>query len=404
MQYLQPVVELISQADSRAKSWQHSRPYLDHDSAENEVLEVQKMDLPIGAFLTHHFYVKSSLLFRDLIFSLRPAVIWARSQRTVPLTVENMNMSSEYEFNHEFNQKKIDLVLTELSQGVPQDFAKKKLPMGFVTEFTISMDDRSLVNFLHSLKINCKELYEIYGPLFLKAINQDETHLDRKMQDIFPKYAMNQEELDAATGIGQYHEVLDTIILANTMQLSLFSQYLRQHYSNIKSELWNLIKDKGLCENLCCDDEIRAVLYANKTAFKKVITARTCFFGMWDSSDSGSWNHILEPVVKNMSVDEFKENLPCKGCGTGCTIRGDMIPRVKLIEVNPPCAILIENPDTIRLREEKYNPTSVIFQKWKELGSTIEFNPNNELNKLYQEHLVANDGKDAEGYQVIAKV
>lgn len=401
MKYVNPEIRVIKEMDSRAEAWQFSRPYLDHTSAENEVNEVMKMDLPISSFKHYHFYIKCSLLMRDLIFTLRPAIgNWARSQRTIPLIDENMHISSEYEFNHEFNQKRVNIVLKELAEGVPQDFAKKKLPMSFITEFTISMEDRTLANLLVSLRNNSPKLYEVYGKLFLDAINQDESYLDRRMQDIYPKYAMNDEELQAASGDGTYFDALDSIVLANTMQFSLFSQYIRQHYSNIKSELWNMIKSDGLCENLACDDEVRAVLYANKTAFKKVITARTCFFGLWDNSDKGSWNHILGPVVSQMNLNEFRENLPCKGCASGCTIKGDMIPRVKLTEVNPPCMILIEEPGVVALRKEKYKPSSVIFKKWEELSQEFTRNPDNELRQTYLNALASHDNKDAEGYPV----
>lgn len=399
MKYIDPSVKLIRSMDSRAEAWINSRPYLDHSAAENDIRDVEKMDLPIGGFVQHHFEINSSLFFRDLLFTLRPIVPWARSQRTVPLTQDNCNISSEYESQHEFNKTLVDNVLAKLAAGVPQDFAKKELPMSFRTDYTVSIDDRTLVNFLNSLRIHNKRLFGVYGKLFLDALGKDETYLDRRMKDIFPSYSLTEQEMKATDNGGEYTEVLDSVVLATTIQLNLFSQFIRQHYSNVKSEIWNwLAEDLDL--GLSCTDRISVVLYARKSAFDKVISARTCFFGMWDNTDDGSWNHIIAPVINSRTVEEFKAGLPCRGDCTQCTIKSDMIPRAKLIEVNPPCPILIEDPCTVEIRKAKYNPTSAVFKKWEEVAQGITVNEGNEVRKIYFDALHDRLGLDAEGFDV----
>ena len=75
-----------------------------------------------------------------------------------------------------------------------------------------------------------------------------------------------------------------------------------------------------------------------------------------------------------------------------------MIPRIDLIEVNPPCPILIQNNSTIRVRKDKYDPKSRVFTKWESIKSLITYNPDNELGERYRVNLLNNEDKDAEGF------
>ncbi len=51
----------------------------------------------MNGFAQYVFHVNSSVLFRDIMFTVRPIVVWAKSNRTTPINNENMFISGEYQ-------------------------------------------------------------------------------------------------------------------------------------------------------------------------------------------------------------------------------------------------------------------------------------------------------------------
>lgn len=400
--YIDPSINLLDSLDSRLDSWRISRPHLEPGDVETDYSRVAKLDLPVAGFRHFTFEIHGSIFFRDLLFSLRPITPWAFSTRTTKFTRENLKISSEYSDQNDFNVECIDRVLNMMAEGQTQDAAKLYLPQSVSTPFSVSLDERTLANFLSSLRAHNTRLYGVYGTLFLKAIGEtEEEFLDKKMIDIWGSYALTDEEYKAAKD-GYYSEQLKQICVGQTIQSGLFSQVLRQHYAKISSSIFNTIDNNGTGDTrIDCTHPVSMITYTLKPAFDKVKSVRTCWFAMFDKSDDGSWSHILEPVVKDMSSQEFLNTLPCKGKCSDCTIRGEIYSRVRLDEVNLPCPVLIEMPSLVDTRKEKYGADSIIYQKWKDSQDLIVDNPENDSRKEYLENLRKNGGKDGEGYQVL---
>jgi len=392
IKYKDPSVVLINSYDEKKKAWLISRPHLDHADLDKDIGMIESMDLPINGFASYVLHFNSSLLFRDLIFSIRPVVIWAKSNRTTPINENNMFLSGEYNINkrHESNRDidSLNFAFNLIKQGNPQDFAKKKLPMSCNTEFTISIDDRTLVAFIKLLKYHNKELYEIYGKRILNVIGKEYDYIDnRHSVDIYEKLAISQEEYE---NIDSSFNVLDSIISVHKVSGNLMSQFIRQHYSVIKNELFNIVNSKSLFDiYLNCDDDIVVAAYSNKHSIKKLISTRTCWFAQFDQSDNSSWSYILKPFIEKMSSKDFLDQLPCNGLPNNCKIKADMIPRIDLKEVNLPCPILIENPILIKRRGVKYSSESEVFKKWTNLLNkhSIKDNKFNELRIEYENNI-----------------
>lgn len=376
--YRQPNVELINQFDEKLNAWIISRPYLNHEDVN--IKDIEKMDLPLNGFAHYVLKFTCSLYFRDLMLSIRPIVPWCRSQRTIPFDTDNLFLSGEYEnVNNEYLQEKMSEVYEDLKNHVPQDYAKKKLPMACSTEATVSMDDRTLIAFVKVLQLHCKDLYEVYGKLILKAIGKDESYInERNCKDIFDKLKVSDNEMKY---VGTTSECMDMFHGCYRISNNLMAQFIRQHYSTVKNELFNKIDGASLYDistELCNDDTI-VVLYADKNAFSKVLSVRSCWFAQFDKEDSSSWSSVVGPYVKNLKPAEFLALLPCKGNCERCGIKKDMEPRMDCIEVNPPCPILTQKPDLIEFRQNKYGSNSEIFKKWVELRDSdmIKDVPNN---------------------------
>lgn len=387
--YKDPEVKLINMFDERINAWKISRPYLKDD--EINLSDIERMDLAVSGACSYELYFRSSIFFRDILFSVRPAIgVWARSQRTIPFDTDNLFLSSEYEhINDEYLQDKMSLVYEDLANGVPQDYAKKKLPMACSTEYSINMDDRTLVAFLKMLRIHCKSLYDIYGLRILDAIGRDDSYVvNRNCRDIFDKLKVSKSEYDA---VGTTETHMEMFMGSFRQSANLASQFIRQHYSTVKNELYNIMDGKSIADfsHLLCNNEIVVVLYADKKSFEKVSSVRSCWFGQWDKEDNSSWSSVIGTVVKDMSSEDFINLLPCKGDCNSCGIYKDMEARICAIECNPPCPILLQKPSLIPKRKLKYGSDSVVFSKWETLynDKVIEDNPSNKDRLRYEKAL-----------------
>lgn len=389
-----PEVKVLDSFDKRIDAWKISRPYLeDH---EINLSDLERMDLAVSGACSYELYFRSSIFFRDLLFTIRPAVgVWARSQRTIPFDTDNLFLSGEYEgIDDKYLQDKMRYVYKLLEDGVPQDYAKKKLPMACSTEFSINMDDRTLVAFLKTLKLHCKELYDVYGKLILDAIGKDDSYVDnRNCKDIFDKLKVSNSEYEA---VGTTSTYMEMFMGSFRMSANLMSQFIRQHYSTVKNELYNFVDGKGIKDiyKLLCDDEVVTVLYADKKSFEKVISIRSCWFAQFDKEDIGSWSTIIGPYVDKLSASEFLSILPCKGNCKRCGIYKDMEARRDCVEVNFLCPILCQRPDLVVKRGIKYKSDSVVFDKWMELYNNgyILDNPDNKDRIIYEKAIQTKKG------------
>lgn len=385
--YIQPEVKVLSSYDSRVEAWKISRPYLTEEPKLEDLLH---MDLMVNAMCNYVFYIRSSILMRDLLFTLRPAPAWARSNRTIEFTKDNLQISGEYDLGYdEYYERVFDSILTDLKNGIPQDYAKKKLPMAFSTEYTIALDDRTLVAFLKMLRDHCPDLYKIYGRLFLDAIGQDDLYVtDRACKDIFKSYAVSEYEIENRNTT---KEAFEMFIGCYEVSGNLMAQLIRTSNNKYHNSLYNYIDHKSLDDmyNLECCDNFLVTVYADKESFKKVISTRSCWFAAFDNKGNDSWSAIIDPCVKDLTPREFLAQLPCKGNCNRCKIKEDMRKRMDCTEVNSPCPILLQKPSIVKVRGEKYRSNSEVYKKWVELveNGMIKNNPDNPDRAIYEEAL-----------------
>lgn len=400
--YIDPQVKLIKMLDCKKEAWLFSRPNVDPKTFD--ISELENSDLPVNGFAQYVFQIKGSLLIRDLIFTLRPIQPWARSNRPIPLTPKTIGISSEYKVKDDADiQSMYDEVYTQIKNGVPQDYVKNQLPMATSTDFTISIDDRTLVAFLKMLREHNYDLYKVYGLKFLDAIGKTEDYiLKRPVKDIYDRVALVGSECTSETGV-QY--VGEYMYGKFTMTSNLMSQFIRQHYSVVKNGLYNYIDQQPLhkLRLLKCDHIVDVALYSTKSAFDKVCSVRSCWFAQWDKESLSSWSSVIGPAISKMTPEEFIKILPCQGKGKcQCGVYEDMKPRINagkyiikedgtkqsLGDVNLPCPFLLEDPSLIPLRKSKNKSDSSIMKMWENISAYVPNNPDNKDRQTYLDNII----------------
>lgn len=380
-------LNIVDSMDDMLKVWHISRPYVIEDKPTEES-DLLRMNLPITQFKVYTIYFKTSILFRDLIFTFRPVSEWARSNRTIKFTAENLKLSDDVTtiidnlFDIEELQSKLNSVIDRVNKGEKQDFVKKDLPLMTETEFCINVNYRTLMNIVRTFEVHFPKYFKIfYAKLCLAIPEFMKDYMYSMKNDLFYDVALTDEEIEMNEG----HQSVGSInVVKVNVKANLMAQFIRQHSSTIKNGLWNLINQTyyAVCMSDCSLD-VDCVAIISDSRWRNLVSTRTCWFAQFDKEDNSSWSYVLRDYVNEMTSKEFMNQLPCKGKCNNCKIYKDMQPRILHTEVNPPCPILIENPYIIDQRISQYGSDSSIMNKWKESKPYIRFNPDNSDNKLY---------------------
>jgi hypothetical protein len=170
------------------------------------------------------------------------------------------------------------------------------------------------------------------------------------------------------------------MLINRNMKNALMSQFLRQHHSSVKTELWNLIPayaEKYMDQN----DEVNVTCYADKAAYVKLMSLRSHWFADWSED---MWGGIVGDFIQQMNPREFWEFLP-NGNGKQDPYFRDMMSRVTREEHNLPCPIMCEWPDLIEARAEMYSASNPIIKAYRGLVAKgfIKDNLNNKYRRMY---------------------
>ena len=381
-------IKVISSTDDMLDVWRISRPHVlksEDDSLTN--MDLLKMNLPINQFkvLTLHF--KTSILFRDLIFTFRPTSSWAKSNRIVKFTKDNIWLSEDASIlltpDHLLEvHKKLDSVVEMVTNGERQDYAKKYLPLMTETEFCINVNYRTLINIVHTFEVHFPAYFVIFYNALCEVIKEFNYEYKEAIKtDLYNDVALTDDEIEMKEG----HQSLASInVIKVNIKANLMAQFIRQHSSTIKNGLWNLVQQTyyAVCMSDCSLD-VDCVAIISDSRWKNLVSTRSCWFAQMDKEDNSSWSYVLGDYIDKLKPQEFMRILPCKGCGSNCKILKDMMPKIDHSDVNPPCPILLSNPFIIDQRMNQYQSDSRLMKKWKECQKFIINNPVHPYNVHY---------------------
>lgn len=372
---MKPNIELIGSMDERLSAWITSRPGFDHSDIDMD--EIGKMDLSLNSIAVYTLRITSSILFRDFLFSLRPIHPWARSLRSAPLRRENMSISEELA-NVE-DEVLLTKVINLIEGGVEQDIAREHLPMSLSTVYTVVLDHRTLVGFLKTMYLLDKQMFDVYGQLFINAVPALRNFDQSNTKEFSKSYLISGNE----DFFGGTKEVGEMVAGRFSMKSAMAAQFLRQHNAKVKTEIWNAIRDSGYFNiSLQQKDELDVVFYTDKSAYHRLMQLRSHWFADWSTD---MWGTMVGDYIKDMTLKQFWDFLP-NGNGKNDPYKRDMLSRINGEEHNLPCPIMCEYPDLVRQRAENFgdNPITRVYQGLCDYGF-IKDNPDNEYRKQYLE-------------------
>lgn len=381
-----PDIEVMNVFDGRKDAWVLSRPNI-KDVENTGMDEIEGMDLPLLGAKIYQFHIRSSMLFRDILLSIRPLPgAWARSMRINPMDEDNVEVSTESYYQMEQTKGMLNEYFNLLEQGYTLDYAKAFLPTSVITDYSVCIDDRTLVAFLRMLEEHMYPLYQCYGPKFLSVIGMDEEQFHaRKVSDIFYRYALSENEYNEENGVDN---IGDMIYGRWTVPYNIMAQFIRMSYANVKNGLWNIVALYNHIPVLQSNSRVMVAVYTNVGAFDRTVANRSCWVAKWSRNDDG-WGPITESFLKRMTPEEFKKHLPCHGCYNGCPFQGDLKARVNLEDVGMPCPLQVEDPSLVYKFIKRYNADSYTATMWQMMANLkmIPDNPNNKIRKEYEENL-----------------
>ena len=373
-------IKLIAISDSRKEAWQFSRPTFNH--GDMDIADAVKMDIGFNSVCMLTFQIKSSMLFRDFIFTLRPLMCWAMSSRDVPFTKDNITISDEFDG---WGQTGIDSAIQRVGDGEHQNQARQSLPMTLSTQFTINLDFRSACGLIKSMKAIDSELYETYGVLFEEAMKDIDGFEGNAIKSFEDSYLFTTKE-------GIPHNLQKVGSMVNgcyDMNYAMMAQFLRQSHARIKTSIWNDIASSGYFEAAKCFqcDKVAVEFYIPESDYSRLMSVRSHWFADWATD---MWGGMIGDYTRDMTLDEFWKFIPC-GNGKPDPFYYHTLKRVSGDDLNEPCPIAIECPSLILDRAEAQGVNPVIT-RYMDLANAgyINDNPDNELRRTYEKTIEKN--------------
>lgn len=374
MKTYEPYVKMIGVLDDRISAWNTSRPNFKPGDIPLE--EVEQMDLSLNSMKVYTLEIRSSVIFRDLIFSLRPIQGWAQSTRSAPLDRDTLRISDEYSEFKEDNDK-ISEMISRFEDGESRDKVRGLLTTTISTVYTIVIDHRVLMGFLKSLEQINEAVFLRYGTLFLKATNGFSDYSKSTVKPIHPFVSINEKE----RGEERTEKAGSMIFGYYNMKCAMAAQFLRQHYSKIKIGYWDMLPNL-FDTSLSQSDTVDVAFYIDEMSYARLMSMRSHWALDWSMD---MWGALIGDYIKDMTIEEFWHFLP-NGGGKKDPYWADVYNRVLRKDPGIPCPIMCEWPAMISRKEAEvgYSPVIQKYYDLADCGLIID-NPKNEHRMKYIE-------------------
>jgi hypothetical protein len=362
----QNYVKLIGLLDGRKQAWKTSRPQFTEENLNFD--KVAEMDLSLNSMLVFCLEMRSSVIFRDLLFSLRPMEGWALSTRSMPINLDTVRLSSEFDDRDDYYDQILQM-FELLEDGSSRDQARGVLPCAASSTYTLTIDFRVLMSFCKTIEMLNPRLFMEYCAEMLEVTGTVEMYKTTTVRPAYEYYKIHDNEKIYGTA-----EAGNMVFGHFPMKMALASQFLRQHYSRIKIGLWNDVAnyyDLDLTQNSMVD----VAFYIDSNSYARLMAMRAHWVIDWSQD---MWGGIVGDYVKDMTSAEFWEFLP-NGGGKVDPYWADVYNRVLGEDPGMPCPVMCEWPRMIDLKEQEVGPSPIIEQYRKLVAAGyIKDNPQNE--------------------------
>lgn len=365
MKTLLPYVKLIKEVDGREHAWRVSRPKFKEENLNLD--EIGKMDLSLNSLRIFILEIQSSTIFRDMIFALRPIDGWALSTRSMPINEDTLRISSEFSHYPE-DHEGIEEMLRRVDAGESRDATRELLPTTLSTKYTIAINFRVLMSFLKSLRTLNRCLFDHYGALLIEATNTKKEFEESTVQP-----AHNFTMIKSKERIHGIKTLGNMVFGHYEMKMALASQFLRQHYSKIKIDYWNMVPDYYSLR-YSQRDKIAVVFYIDEVAYSRLMSMRAHWVLDWSLD---MWGTIVGEYIDKMTPWEFWNFIP-NGNGKKDPYYADVYNRIIGEDPGLPCPIMCQWPEMLDLKEKEIGHSPVL-EKYRDLVSAgyLKDNPNN---------------------------
>jgi len=365
---MRPSVKLISIGDNREKAWRYSRPNIDHGDLDME--EIGKMDLPVNSLCMLTFEVTSSIIFRDWLLCIRPIFCWARSSRAMPLSLDNMSVSSEFSDNR---YEDIAKIICDIDSGMEQDKARENIPLSMSVSYTVSMDMRTCVGMVKSMWLVDSMMAETYAIRFYDECRDIKGFMDSKVKEFTGTY-MPTEGDRRVKGLRQ----IGSMVIGRYMMKEAFAaQFIRTSQARVKFDLWWEIKHKGYL-SLGAEtqaDKFDMTFYIDSGAYHKMMKSRAHWLADWSDD---MWGNMVNDYIDGMDNKTFWEFIE----GEDDPYAADMKNRIECTDPGLPSPITLEMPSLIK---ERTGNSGILFQYQKLVDDGfIKDNHDNKMRIKYE--------------------
>lgn len=393
--YTEPSVKLITCTDPITGYilWSKSRPGIvinDYDNNSvnvgGEVLpldeykeRVFKMGLQYTLFPSFTLQITGSILFRDILFTLNRCPQWATSLRFLNSTYDkfdesNYKISNEYKGIKEWEDQ-FTKYMDKIKETMVTDENRVEMPYSISSTYWIQIPFKTLVTFMSYMIMKLPFFYKVYGRKIEEVI-KNEVDLDiTKYYVDYIDSSIDQYRLKSEGEESTYTDG-DFTIMSSKMGLLLYSQFIRQQDTTV-SGLYNMLEHKSINEFkhkvFYAQTEVKFKCCTSVSRFNRTLSNRTCWFSMSSGKSINSWSNIIDPLIKDMSVEEFRNVLPCKveDDRIQCKYWDDTKFRLNSVEKrNLPCGIACMNSKVCKDRFE-YDNTELSY-KYLEVENLLE--------------------------------
>ena len=380
MNFKDPYIKLVGKYDGRMDAWHLSKPNIDpNDPVLNNI---SKVDLPVHGFATYHFEIGSSILLRDILFLVRPSQEWARSNRITLIDEDNLFYDSMFDdIEYLANQEVIEAHKKSVDTSVNQDNRKSNFLYSTYCYYSWMVDGRTLASLIKSL--NNTVLYK-YAEMFQEILDAEGIDLGPSSHELLKDYMVIRPNSESDEVIVSSYPELDLISIDALMVGSLASQFERQAYSVVKSELVNMIYDKRSIFDLPKSQSnlIWMSSTLNKSKAIKMVKTRSCWFAQFDKESMASWSRIIVGIINALELDP-NDILLCNGDHHKCRFFNEQLARLNAGnnkkgegDLNPPCPIMTGIPEMYKIRGRKYDSDSEIYKKWESIINKLDLKLN----------------------------
>lgn len=318
--------------DIALEAWHTSRP--------NEIgatkQAIMNIDVPVNELEDFVLVMHVPVIVRDLVFTLRDHVAWARTSRADDIT--------HWEIYHSVAQKfeikeLYDEMMSRKNLGWPQDKFRSLIPLSYMTEFTIKLSARSLIRFMSGVealfhKVNEQEVHilnmlnEFHRELhkcFRNSVYGSISQYAYGVHDILPYKPMLKK--DYAMMNGPFIQ-----LGFKAMPFMLRAQLVRHRPIQFVDDFFDLLVDDGLLTPMECNLQIEMMMTIGMA--QSLIVKRNCWIAQADI-----WQQVVKPL-NNLLGDNGTDAplLPCSG-KLHCPVGKDNQLRFENKDPAPPCPL-----------------------------------------------------------------